>query len=120
VWVFTYLAERTRPGDGLVKGRRYPITKSGAKTQWKRDRARARVEDFRTHDLRHDLAIKMLRKTGNLKLVKEVLNHADIKTTMRYADVLDEEKREALENVQADQKSRDKSRGRVEQSELSN
>jgi site-specific recombinase XerD len=115
LWVFTYVAKRTDSRKGLVKGTRYPITKEGAKTQWRRMRTRAScscpsVEDFRTHDLRHDLATKTLRKTGNLKLVKEVLNHADIKTTMRYAHVLDKEKRTALEDVQADQKSRKESR----------
>ena len=52
----------------------------------------------------------MLRKTGNLKLVQRALNHADIKTTTRYAHVLDDEVADALESVQADQKSRDKSR----------
>lgn len=114
-WVFTYLAARTDPRKGLVKGQRYPITKSGAKTQWKRARRKATaacpsVANFRTHDLRHDLATKTLRKFGNLKLVQEVLNHADVKTTTRYAHVQDEEKRGALEYVQADQKSRKMSR----------
>lgn len=107
-WVFTYVAERTRAS--CVKGRRYPITFSGAKSQWRRLRARAGVTGFRFHDFRHDLATKVLRKTGNLKTVQKVLNHADIKTTARYAHVHDEEVRAALESVQADQKSRKKSR----------
>jgi integrase len=110
VWVFTYVAQRTRRRDEVVKGRRYPITKSGAKTQWRRDCRRAGISDFRTHDFRHDLGTKVLRKTGNLKLVQRALNHADIKTTTRYAHVLDHEVAVALESVQADQKSRDKSR----------
>jgi integrase len=109
-WVFTYVAQRTRRREDLVKGRRYPITKSGAKTQWQRDRLRAGISDFRIHDFRHDLGTKVLRKTGNLKLVQRALNHADIKTTTRYAHVLDHEVAAALESVQADQKSRDKSR----------
>jgi hypothetical protein len=35
-WVFTYIAKRTREDKDLVKGRRYPITYNGLKTQWKR------------------------------------------------------------------------------------
>ncbi len=108
VMVFTYVAARTL--NGRVKGKRYPITFNGVKTQWKRIRAKAKVEDFRFHDFRHDFASKLLRRTGNLKLVQKALNHADIKTTVRYAHVLDEELRAALEGVQLDQKSRNESR----------
>lgn len=108
VWVFTYVAERTR--GKRIKGRRYPVTYSGVKTQWRRLRARAGVEGFRFHDFRHDLGTKLLRRTGNLKLVQKALNHASIKTTTRYAHVLDDEVTAALSDVQAAQKSRDLSR----------
>ena len=104
-FVFTYIAQRTRVGR--IKGQRYPIKYNGIKTQWRRIRARAKVEGFRFHDFRHDLATKLLRETGNLKLVQKALNHADIKTTTRYAHVMTEEIAEALEGVQ---KSRKKSR----------
>jgi site-specific recombinase XerD len=55
------------------------------------------VEGLRFHDLRHDVGRKILRQTGNLKLVQQVLNHRDIKTTTRYAHVLESEKAAALE-----------------------
>ena len=44
-------------------------------------------------------ATKLLRETGNLKLVQRALNHANIKTTTRYAHVLDEEVAEAMERI---------------------
>lgn len=96
--VFTYVAQRKRAGQ--VKGRRYPLTVGGAKSQWRRLRSKAGLENFRFHDIRHDVGTKLLRDTGNLKLVQKALNHSDIKTTTRYAHVLDEEVAEALENVQ--------------------
>jgi integrase len=46
--------------------------------------------DLRFHDLRHDMATKLLRKTRNLKLVSKVLHHKSLATTSRYAHVLDE------------------------------
>jgi integrase len=95
--VFTYIAKRTR--GGRVKGRRYPVTYSGVKVAWRRLRKRAGVVGFRFHDYRHDLGTKLLRATGNLKLVQRALNHANIKTTTRYAHVLDTEVAEALERV---------------------
>jgi len=101
--VFTYVAERTRvcPKTGLkvIKGQRYPITYSGAKSLWKRTRKAAGITGFRFHDIRHDVGTKLLRATGNLKLAQRALNHADIKTTMRYAHVLDEEVGQALDWV---------------------
>ncbi|MCP4289322.1 MAG: site-specific integrase [Gammaproteobacteria bacterium] len=111
VMVFTYVAARTQ--NGRVKGQRYPVTFNGLKTQWKRIRAQANVENFRFHDFRHNFASKLLRQTGNLKLVQKALNHADIKTTVRYAHVLDDELRAALELVQGDQKSRNRSRNKA-------
>jgi integrase len=103
VCVFTYRAARTRAGRS--RGQPYPITYSGVKTHWRRLRSTAKVEGFRFHDFRHDLGTKLLRETGNLKLVQRALNHADIKTTTRYAHVLTDEVAQALEQL-----SRSKSR----------
>jgi site-specific recombinase XerD len=52
----------------------------------------------------------VLRATGNLKIAQKVLNHANIKTTVKYAHVLDEEVAAAMDGVQ---KSRRKSRNPV-------
>src|SRR5262249_7110835 len=107
-FVFTYVAERTR--DGRVKGARYPLTLSGLKARWRRTRKAAGVKDFRFHDFRHDFATKLLRETRNLKLVQRALNQADIKSTARYAHVLDDEIAEALEALS---QSRTKSRTKL-------
>jgi len=108
--VFTYVAKRTRRTEKLVKGQRYPITYSGLKTAWKRIRSAAGVTDFRFHDFRHDFATKLLRETKNLKLVQKALNHADIKTTTKYAHVVDDE---VAAGIEAMQNSRKKSRTTV-------
>lgn len=97
-FVFTYVVQR---GDrvGLINGERAPLTYWGVKTAWRRLRAKAGVEGFRFHDFRHDLATKLLRETGNLKLVQRALNHQDVKTTVRYAHVLDEDVAAALTRI---------------------
>lgn len=51
------------------------------------------------HILRHTAATWVLRATKNLKLTKEILGHSDIKTTLKYAHILDEEKRDGLNAV---------------------
>jgi integrase len=101
-FVFTYIARHT--WKGRIKGRRYPLTSDYVKANWRRLRHRAGVTDFRFHDFRHDIATKILRRTGNLKLVQKALNHRDIKTTTRYAHVLTEEVAEALEQVAQDRR----------------
>jgi len=106
--VFTFVAQRT--GGGRIKGQRYPLTKGNVASLWKRLRDRANVTGFRFHDIRHDFATKLLRETGNLKIVQRALNHASIKTTVRYAHVLDDEVADAMERVQ---KSRNKSRSKL-------
>lgn len=94
-FVFTFVAQYTNRGK--VAGRRYPITYNGAQMLWRRVRARSGVKNFRLHDHRHDRASKLLRQSRNLKLVQRVLNHANITTTAKYANVMDDEVAIALE-----------------------
>ena len=114
-FVFTYVAKRTR--NNLVRGQRYPVTYNGLKTEWKRHRKRSGIKDFRFHDKRHDFATKLLRDSGNLKLVQKALNHRNIKTTTKYAHVLDHDIAEAIEAMQEKrEKSRNLSRSEPKKS----
>ena len=96
VYVFTFVCRQS--GHGRIRGRRYPITYDGAQTYWLRLQKRTGIT-LRFHDLRHDFGTKLLRETGNLKLVQKALNHRDIKTTLRYAHVLDQEVADAMERA---------------------
>jgi integrase len=109
-FVFTYVAVYGNKRLGRVRGRRYALTYTGAKTAWQRLRIASGLADFRFHDFRHDFGTKLLRETGNLKLVQKALNHRDIKSTLRYAHVLDEDVAEAVERLA---KSRNKSRSKI-------
>jgi integrase len=103
-FVFTYVAIYGNKKLGRVRGQRYPLTYNGSKTAWQALRARAGVKDFRFHDFRHDFGTKVLRDTGNLKLAQRALNHRDIKSTLRYAHVLDEDVAAAVERLAKSQK----------------
>ena len=107
-YVFTYRAARAKRGeDSHSKGDRLPITASGLKTLWRRARHKKKgprlPADLRFHDMRHDFATKLLRETGNLKLVQRALDHSKVETTTRYAHVLDEE---VLAGMEAASKAR--------------
>ncbi|MGY3111103.1 MULTISPECIES: tyrosine-type recombinase/integrase [unclassified Bradyrhizobium] len=107
---FTYVAIYGNKRLGRVRGQRYPLTYTGAKTAWQRLRAGSGLQDFRFHDFRHDFGTKLLRDSGNLKLVQKALNHRDIKSTLRYAHVLDEDVAVAVERLA---ESRKKSRSKI-------
>lgn len=57
----------------------------------------ANVEKLRFHDLRHTAATRMVACGVPLPAVKEILNHASINTTMRYAHTMRAQKESAVE-----------------------
>jgi integrase len=93
--VFTYVAQKTRKNDGLVKGLRYPMTDAGLKSAMRRAVPRAGVDNFRFHDTRHTAATRVLRKS-NLRVAQLLLGHSDIATTTKYAHALNDDIRAAL------------------------
>jgi len=62
---------------------------------WQRIRKRAGIPTARPHDLRHTLASQMRLSGYDLKIISDQLNHADIGTTARYANVSLDSRREA-------------------------
>ena len=57
----------------------------------------AEITNLHIHDLRHSFASIALNVTGNLPMVGEMLGHADTKTTARYAHLMDDPKRKAVD-----------------------
>ncbi len=57
----------------------------------------ANVKNLRFHDLRHTGATRMVAAGVPLPVVKQILNHASIQTTMRYAHTMREQEITAVE-----------------------
>lgn len=57
---------------------------------------RARITDFRFHDLRHTFASHLVMVGVNLRTVQELMGHKDIKMTMRYSHLSPEHRQEAV------------------------
>jgi len=66
---------------------------------WNNARNRAGLPEFRIHDLRHSFASCLVNAGRSLYEVQELLGHADIKTTSRYAHLSRERLIEAVEMV---------------------
>lgn len=98
-FVFTYKCRKSR--GQRRQGQRYPMTMTALRNRWDAARQAAELEGFRFHDLRHTAATRILRATQNLATTAKVLRHSNLKTTMRYAHVLDQDVRDALDAGQS-------------------
>ncbi len=67
------------------------------KKSWHKVLNKANIENFRFHDLRHTVATRMVEKGIDLLVVKDILGHTMIETTMRYAHPVPERVQAAIE-----------------------
>lgn len=67
------------------------------KSAWLKLLERAKIEGFRWHDMRHDFASRLVMAGVPLNTVRDLLGHADIKMTLRYAHLAPGTKAAAVE-----------------------
>jgi len=77
--------DKMRPRPAEVLFRKSGATLGDIKKGFAAACARAGIDDFHPHDLRHTHASWLVQAGVSIDRVKEILRHADIKTTMRYA-----------------------------------
>lgn len=90
-----------------------PLTYYGFQARLRSAAKRAGIHMARViHGARHHAGTVMLGKTGNLKLTQQLLGHADIKSTLRYAHALEGDLRAALEETVSNGKGRPKTKSK--------
>mgnify|MGYP000916308687 CR=1 FL=1 len=70
---------------------------NNVKKSWTAILKDASIENFRWHDMRHDFASRLVMQGVDLNVVRELLGHADLKMTMRYAHLAPSIKLQAVE-----------------------
>ncbi|VVM48058.1 tyrosine-type recombinase/integrase [Pseudomonas fluorescens] len=69
------------------------------KSAWLKLLERAKINGFRWHDMRHDFASRLVMAGVPLNTVRDLLGHADIKMTLRYAHLAPGTKAAAVELI---------------------
>jgi len=69
------------------------------KSAWLNLLERAKIHGFRWHDMRHDFASRLVMAGVPLNTVRDLLGHADIKMTLRYAHLAPGTKAAAVELI---------------------
>jgi integrase len=59
---------------------------------------RAKITDFTFHDLRHTFASHFMMANHDMKALMEILGHASLRMTQRYAHIGDDHKRDEMMN----------------------
>jgi integrase len=60
---------------------------------------KAKIKDFRFHDLRHTFGSHLVMQGVNLRTVQQLMGHKDIKMTMRYSHLSPEHVQQAVEKL---------------------
>lgn len=95
----TWCRQLKNPGQNTLV---FPSPQTGkkmdnCKKSWTAVLKRADIQDFRWHDMRHDFASQLVMMGVDLNTVRELLGHADMKMTLRYAHLAPAVKKTAVE-----------------------
>ena len=98
--VYDFFKDKTFEPDEYVfkyKSTNKPYAIRTFNDDWNSLLKRAGVNNLRFHDLRHTVGTRLAEKGVPINVIKELLGHSDIKTTMRYIHCANKQLNEAVE-----------------------
>jgi len=98
--VIRELQEHEPPGEWLIRGRGKNHLSQPQKP-WTRLKEAAGVRDLWLHDLRHTFASYLVSSGQTLGVIGELLGHSSTATTARYAHLIDDARRAAVDQAGA-------------------
>lgn len=93
---FERIPKEKREGSVFIN----PITGKQPKTikkVWKSTLKKAHIYNFRFHDLRHTVGTRLAEQGVPVPVIREILAHSDVSTTMRYVHTASNQMKEAME-----------------------
>jgi integrase len=69
---------------------------TGFRATWEKVLRRARISNFRWHDLRHHFASRLVQHGVPLNTVRDLLGHSTVGMSLRYAHLAPDQRREAV------------------------
>ncbi|MFH2057574.1 MAG: integron integrase [Pseudomonadota bacterium] len=91
-WQYVFPSKNRSIDPRSGRERRHHIMESGLQKAVKRAAKRAGIDKRVTcHTLRHSFATTMLENGINIRVLQEIMGHADVKTTERYTHVMDKD-----------------------------
>ncbi len=93
--------KKQTPETGLVFPGKNGKPMDNVNRSWKGVLDIAKIEKFRFHDLRHTFASNLVMAGVDLNTVRELMGHASIEMTLRYAHLAPEHKAEAVARLMA-------------------
>lgn len=96
-----------------------PYNKDDFQSALRRIRKRGGLQHFEWHCLRHTFASHLIMSNASPKAVQELLGHASLQTTMRYAHLTPNYGREVVENLDRQFDSQRQNSGNVKKENLS-
>lgn len=80
---------------------RLACNKSEAERAKKEHRQQVEIPHFSIHNLRHTFCTRYCENETNIKVIQEIMGHADISTTMNiYAEATESKKKESIQNME--------------------
>jgi len=91
-WQYVWPAKKRSQDPRTEKIRRHHVMESGLQKAVKRAVTRAGLtKRVTSHTFRHGFATHLLENNTNIRLVQELMGHADLKTTRIYTHVMDKQ-----------------------------
>lgn len=97
----TYLTRRLETGDGLFTGRQGNLSIQRIQQLFKEYAQEAGLgSKYSVHSLRHSIATHLLEAGEGIEFVRDHLGHRNIKSTIIYAQITDNGRKEAFKRVE--------------------